>query len=83
MMNESANIYYNPTPLKRAKMIKRLGVVAIARRAGTSIGSVSRILNGKAPNSKYLGPVCDVLGVSIESLFSCDAFAASGDGGGE
>jgi hypothetical protein len=62
-------IRFNATPLKRAKLIQRLGLVEIATAAGTSPATVSRVLNGKHPNSAALADICEVLGVDVADCF--------------
>jgi transcriptional regulator with XRE-family HTH domain len=60
---------FDATPLRRAKLIQQLGVIEIAQRAGTSKGTVSKVLNGLRPNARTLPDICRVLGVDIADCF--------------
>ena len=52
-----------------AKARKRLNVTTIAKRADTTAGTVSKVINGHVRNSKALQDICAVLGVDVEECF--------------
>ncbi len=70
-MNTKVNnsFQFDPVPLQRARALKRIDVQQLARRADTSIATVSRVLNGHTKNSRALVDICDVLGVDLAECY--------------
>lgn len=69
MTHASTSVRFDPMPLKRAKLIRRMKVVDLARRADCSICTISDVLNGKRSNSKALAALCEILGVPVDACF--------------